>query len=111
MRGARAGTDCRQRFDTNRRDLFHYLLYAHARGMPKSTDPASPDFHVPRSSSGISDLPGGDGMVTLGLWDNFVGTDFVQASTTMHELGHNTVAQPRRPSHGRAELQAELSSA
>ena len=28
-------------------------------------------------------------MVTLGLWDNFLGTDFVQASTTMHEFGHN----------------------
>ena len=28
-------------------------------------------------------------MVTLGFWDNFVGTDFMQASTLMHELGHN----------------------
>ena len=28
-------------------------------------------------------------MVTLGFWDNFVGSDFVQASTLMHELGHN----------------------
>ena len=28
-------------------------------------------------------------MVTLGGWDHFVGTDFFQASTLMHELGHN----------------------
>jgi hypothetical protein len=28
-------------------------------------------------------------MVTLGLWDEFVGRPFVRASTTFHELGHN----------------------
>ena len=28
-------------------------------------------------------------MITLGLWDNFVGTNFMQASTLLHELGHN----------------------
>ncbi len=85
-----AGTgSCRQRFDSNRKDFFHYVLYAHARGIPKSTNPASPDFHVPRGSSGIGDLPGGDALVSLGFWDRFVGSDFVQASTTMHELGHN----------------------
>jgi hypothetical protein len=28
-------------------------------------------------------------MVTLGFWDNFVGSDFQQGSTLMHELGHN----------------------
>ena len=43
---------------------------------------------MPKSVSGVSDLPGGDGMVTLGLWENFVGTDFFLATTTMHELGH-----------------------
>src|SRR5262249_42440377 len=80
--------DCRRRFDRDRNGFFHYMLYAHARGMPKSTDKASPDFHVPRSTSGVSDLPGGNGMVTLGLWDNFIGTDFAVAATTMHELGH-----------------------
>ena len=85
-----AGTGgCRQRFDSIRKDFFHYVLYAHARGIPKSTDPASPDFHVPRGSSGIGDLPGGDALVSLGFWDRFVGSEFVQASTTMHELGHN----------------------
>ncbi|MEP6594107.1 MAG: hypothetical protein ABJC51_10465, partial [Acidobacteriota bacterium] len=80
---------CRRRFDRNREGLFHYILYAHARGIPKSTDKSSPDFHVPKSSSGVSTLPGSNVMVTLGLWDNFVGTPFAQASTTMHELGHN----------------------
>ena len=27
-------------------------------------------------------------MVTLGLWENFVGTDFFLGTTTMHEVGH-----------------------
>ncbi len=92
--------DCRRRFDRVRKDIFHYLLYAHARGKPKelclsgsAEDQAecrafNPDFHVTSSSSGVGDQPGGDGMVTLGLWENFVGTKFVQATTTMHELGH-----------------------
>ena len=44
---------------------------------------------VPRSVSGVSDVGGGDLMITLGLWDNSVGSDFIQASTLMHELGHN----------------------
>jgi hypothetical protein len=44
---------------------------------------------IPRSTSGVGDIFGGDVMITLGLWDNFVGSNFVQASTLMHELGHN----------------------
>ena len=28
-------------------------------------------------------------MVSLGLWDNFVGTEAMQQQTTLHELGHN----------------------
>src|SRR5262249_45806546 len=83
---------CRLRFDTNRRDFFHYVLFAHARGMPKNScliikpdggvekdeecRKNDPLFHVPTSASGVSDLPGGDSMVTLGFWDNFVGTDY-----------------------------------
>jgi hypothetical protein len=43
----------------------------------------------PKSTSGVSDLLGGDLLITLGLWDNSTGTDFMQASTFMHELGHN----------------------
>ncbi len=102
-----AGTH-RRRFDRNRRDYFHYVLLAHARGKPKSAFPCldvnnnptsytngvcsvrdNPDFHVPLSASGVANLPGGNVLITLGLWDNFVGTPFVQASTLLHELGHN----------------------
>ncbi len=98
----------RRRFDRNRRSFFHYALYAHARAKPKSPFPCldsngnlaefvngacsvaiNPEFHVPKSVSGSGDLPGGNLMISLGLWDNFVGTPFVQASTTLHELGHN----------------------
>ncbi|HXV68794.1 MAG TPA: Ig-like domain-containing protein, partial [Nitrospira sp.] len=64
------------------------------------TDPTKPgfgpnpdfqplDYHVPSSASGIADLPGGDALVTLGLWDEFVGRPFARAGTTFHELGHN----------------------
>ncbi len=103
----------RRRFDPIRADYFHYILYAHARGKPKSGSPCldttgapasydtngtcasgsgltdNPDYHVPLSVSGVADLPGGNVLITLGLWENFVGTAFVQASTTLHELGHN----------------------
>ena len=109
-------TTKRRRFDALRASLVHYSLYAHARGRPKSfpclkngfpTDypgegnscsPLLPnlvfdaiDYHVPTSSSGVGDLPGGNFMVTLGLWDalNGVGTTYNQAATTFHELGHN----------------------
>ena len=44
---------------------------------------------TPPSISGTSDVAGGDLMISLGLWDNQVGTDFMQASTLFHELGHN----------------------
>ena len=103
-----AGTQ-RRRFDRARVGLFHYLLYAHSRGTPKSTLPCivngqpapyhlangtacttpNPDFHVPTSASGVADVPGGNAMVSLGRWDEFVGRPFVRASTTFHEIGHN----------------------
>jgi Bacterial Ig domain len=108
-------TDHRRRFDPERRPFFHYILYAHARGKPKSLPclinglpapyvsgtscspyPLNPnfvalDYHVPSSSSGIAHLPGGGVLVTLGLWDKTlgVGTTFSQTATTFHELGHN----------------------
>ncbi len=66
---------------------------------------------APLSTSGFSDLGGGDSLVTLGLWsaddpsgcqsdpskpltvgqaycNNQVGSDLVQAGTIMHEIGH-----------------------
>jgi hypothetical protein len=111
---------CRRRFDPIRGGLFHYFLYAHALGIPKGkpcldvSDPLNkkdadfnsttggqgscasplennPNFHVPRSTSGAGDAPGGNALITLGLWDlvNFVASPFIQASTSFHELGHN----------------------
>jgi hypothetical protein len=97
----------RRRFDRARRDLFHYVLYAHARGKwrgglpcwvngqpapypPNSTSCApGTDNHVPSTVSGIGDQPGGNIMVTLGLWDEFVGKPYARVATLFHELGHN----------------------
>src|SRR4029077_8393563 len=100
----------RRRFDRNRFGLFHYVLYAHARGNPKSDFPCvaggvptgyplgtmmcaaggnNPDFHHPTTASGVADLPGGNVLVSLGLWEGLVGRPFVRASTTFHETGHN----------------------
>ena len=102
----------RRRFDRNRLGLFHYVLYGHARGNPKSDFPCilaggdlagydpgtsscasgaspNPDFNHPTTASGVADLPGENVLVTLGLWDGFVGKPFTRMSTTLHELGHN----------------------
>jgi hypothetical protein len=113
-----AGTTRRRRFDALRASLVHYALYAHARGKPKAfpclkngvptvypdggsscspyaNNPAfvghEADYHVPTSSSGVGDLPGGNLLITLGLWDALygVGTIYSQGATTFHELGHN----------------------
>ena len=104
------GKDHRRRFDRNRLGLFHYVLYAHARGNAVSNFPClvagtptgyplgqtsceagtdNPDFHHPTTASGVADLPGSNVLVTLGLWDGFVGKPFPRASTTFHEIGHN----------------------
>jgi len=106
------GYACNRRFDENRDQMFRYVLFAHAVGLPKSelacldatgtpvpdvnnscAVAANPDFHVPRTNTGIGDFPGADVLVTLGGFDDNdgkpVGTPFMQASTWMHELGHN----------------------
>ena len=110
----RAGYTCNRRFDGNRMNAFHYALFAHAVGLPKSEFPclngtvpvpgdasdactaplvANPDFRIPRTNTGIGDFPGGDALITLGGFPDVsgrpVGTPFMQASTLMHELGHN----------------------
>ena len=83
-----------QLFALNRKDTFHYALFAHAIAASTylsalSNPPAA------GSISGVADLPGGDLMVTLGLWRSTnplydqVGTTLEQAGTLMHELGHN----------------------
>lgn len=90
-------------FTRNRKDIFHYVLFAHALAGPfdpLTGKPISPD---PKSVSGVADRPGGDLMITLGLWRyddpqgcdaattciDQTGTALVQAGTLMHELGHN----------------------
>ena len=77
-------------FNVNRKDSFHYALFAHA--IAASTPLSTPEAG---SISGVADLPGGDFMVTFGLWRSDipavdqVGTVLQQAGTVMHELGHN----------------------
>ena len=89
------------RFAQNRKDVYRYLLFAHSLAGPFGTngkplpDPNNPNSTLPRSFSGIADRPGGDIMITLGLWrsdiaeNDQVGSTLVQAGTLMHELGHN----------------------
>ena len=72
----------------------------------------NPEFHVPTGTSGVADLPGFNSMITLGLSKNFLGTEYFQASTTLHELGHTmglwhggappvlTASTTIRPRHG-----------
>src|SRR4030095_405045 len=88
-------TDCERRFDHNRRYTHRYALFAHALGLPAATTniPETPydDRVTPTRASGIADFPGGDLMVTLGRWDDFTGSMFMQASTLMHEFGHTAM--------------------
>jgi len=89
--------ECLRRFDRNRKDMFHFLVSVHAIGSPRldaNGDPIldSTGSQIPRNVSGTADgggWGGGDLMLALGFWDDFVGTDFAQGSTLMHELGHN----------------------
>ena len=109
------GQSCERRFDRNRKAMFHYALFAHAVGLSKSELPClsstgpdaipvedvggscavaeNPLFRTPRTITGVGDFPGGDVLVTLGAFADTdglpVGTPIMQASTLMHELGHN----------------------
>ena len=53
----------------------------------------NPDFHVPRTNTGVADYPGADILVTLGAFSDTDGkpggTPFMQAGTLLHEWGHN----------------------
>jgi hypothetical protein len=85
--GLRALKD--RHFDSNRKDIFRYVVFAHALGLP--TVPAT---NAPRSTSGIADINGGDALIAFGLWrsdlkeDDQTGSVEQQAGTLMHELGH-----------------------
>jgi len=91
-----AAFNCVRRFDRNRKDIFRYALFAHALGLVRVDADGDPVRDTtgalqPKNTSGIADgggVGGGDLMVTLGLWDNFIGSEFIQASTLAHELGH-----------------------
>ncbi len=90
-----------QHFAQNRKDAFHYALFAHALAGPFNAagQPVNPftgaPTTTPLSYSGIAHRPGGGFMVTLGLWrsdipaNDQVGSVQVQEGTLMHELGHN----------------------
>ena len=80
-------------FDHNRRHMFRFVLLAHALGVPSDDDPTTQgvdESKWPRSISGASDAGdgGGDFVITLGMWDDHTGTEFVQKSTFVHEFGH-----------------------
>ncbi len=79
-----------QLFPENEKDTVHYALFGHA--IAATTPLSTPEAG---SISGVADHPGGDILVTLGLWRSDipaadqVGTLLDQAGTLMHELGHN----------------------
>jgi Tol biopolymer transport system component len=76
----RGDANCANRLGA-RRLAFHYLIFGH-------------DHRHQIGSSGIGEQPGNDFMVTLGSWDAddialAGGQSAAEASTFMHELGHN----------------------
>jgi hypothetical protein len=100
----KATTPISAHFPLNRKDVFHYALFAHALAGPfdingNPIDPTTLQTvtrpATPLSYSGIAQRPGGGLMVTLGLWrsgvaaNDMVGSPQIQAGTLMHELGHN----------------------
>ena len=89
-------------FAHNRKDVFHYVLFSHALGGPYDSQGRGLTAD-PWSVSGVADRPGGDLMISLGLWradnplncnptvncNDQTGSELTQAGTLMHELGHN----------------------
>lgn len=83
------------RFSRDRKDIFHYALWGHALAGPFDPATGRPLSTEPKSISGVADRPGGDLLITLGMWrsnlpeNDQIGSVLVQAGTLMHELGHN----------------------
>ena len=74
-----AGSQCVQYIKnvmTIKRQFFHYAIYGHSQS-------------VLPGSSGSSELPGNDMLITLGAFTGGVGSIDQQSGTFMHELGHN----------------------
>jgi hypothetical protein len=73
---------------------FRYVLVAHALAGPFDPTTGKPLSPAPTSVSGVADRPGGDILITLGLWrsdvpaNDQVGSILQQEGTLMHELGH-----------------------
>jgi uncharacterized repeat protein (TIGR01451 family) len=59
-----------------KRLVYRYSLWAHNQSANNST-------------SGISNQPSGDTLISLGLWTGQTGTTLQQAGTFMHEFGHD----------------------
>ena len=84
---------CNRRFDRNRKDMFRYALFA-----PRwdSRNPRTPRIRISmchERTPASATFPAVMLMVTLGAFADAagrpVGTPFMQASTLMHELGHD----------------------
>ena len=60
---------------TAKRQVFHYVLFAHN--------------NADNPGSGVAERGGNDVIMSLGEFDNLLGSPDQQAGTLMHELGHN----------------------
>ena len=85
-----AYTGANDRFGELKADYFdngagwHYVIFGHQYEYPNSDGVV-----VSTGSSGLGEINGNDFLVTLGNFDNEVGTPWDRASTFAHELGHN----------------------
>lgn len=64
----------------NRGDGWHYAVFGHQY--------EDEEYDV-TNSSGLGERPGDDFVVTLGAFDNEIGTAWDRAATFAHEFGHN----------------------
>jgi hypothetical protein len=64
-------------FSHDRKDTFHYLLMGHALSGPFNSAGMA-ESATPFSASGVADTPGGDLLVTLGLWPAYNPANCVQ---------------------------------